>query len=267
MTEPVSTRLLPTIAQDDLARRFTSVSEWIFDLDNTLYPPHTDLFAQVDQRITDYIAGYLKVDRDEAYRIQKDYYRRYGTSLRGLMAEHGMNPNDFLVYVHDIDHSPLEPDPALGAVLAALPGRKFVLTNGSRGHAEAVTGKLGIDHHFEDMFGIVEADFTPKPASRPYDTLIARYGIDPTVSTMFEDIARNLAVPKQMGMTTILVTDDALSNSDWRGDWENSDRDAPHIDHVTTDIAAFLVDICEALKIDMSHSELPHRENGYTTSD
>ena len=238
-----------------LTSRFGRIETWIFDLDNTLYPAHTDLFQQVDRRITDFIADYLKVDRDEAHRIQKDYYHRYGTSLRGLMAEDGMDPHAFLDYVHDIDHSPLEPDPALGAVLAALPGRKFVLTNGSRGHAVNVTKKLGIDHHFEDMFGIVEAEFTPKPARETYDGFVTRTAIEPVNAVMFEDIARNLAVPKDLGMETVLVIEETADPSVWRGDWEISDRSAPHIDHVTSDLVAFLMAICDALQFDMVHPE------------
>src|SRR5690606_11542199 len=103
----------------------------VFDLDNTLYPRHTNLFAQVDRRIRDYVERLLAVPPEEAHRIQKDYYRRYGTTLRGLMVEHGIRPDDFLEYVHDIDHSPVEADPALAAAIAGLPGRKFILTNGS----------------------------------------------------------------------------------------------------------------------------------------
>src|SRR3954464_6848553 len=118
-------------------RSFAHVESWVFDLDNTLYPHHVNLWQQVDARIRDYIAGFLKVTQDEAHRLQKDYYKRYGTSMRGMMTEHGMNPDDYLAYVHAIDHSPLEPNPALGAALEKLPGRKLVLTNGTKKHAAA----------------------------------------------------------------------------------------------------------------------------------
>lgn len=243
-----------------LTKSFGAVDTWIFDLDNTLYPSRSDLFSQVDKRITDYISKALSLDRDEAHRIQKDYYRRYGTSLRGLMAEHDLDPHPFLDYVHDIDHSPLDPDPALGAVLAALPGRKYVFTNGSRGHAVNVTKRLGIEEQFEDMFGIVEADFTPKPAALPYNNLIERYGIAPDRSAMFEDIARNLEVPKALGMRTILVADEPENGTDmsWRGDWEQPDKTAPYVDHITTDVSGFLLGICDILKIDMTRADLPH---------
>ena len=120
------------------ARSFAHVDTWVFDLDNTLYPRHINLWQQVDARIRDYVARFLKLPADEAYAIQKELYKRYGTTMRGMMTEYGMDAYDYLAYVHDIDHSPLEPDPALGAAIAELPGRKLILTNGTREHADAV---------------------------------------------------------------------------------------------------------------------------------
>ena len=125
-------------------RTFDHVETWVFDLDNTLYPHHVNLWAQVDERIRDYIADFLKIPHDEAFRLQKDYYKRYGTSMRGLMTEHGMAPDDFLDFVHQVDHSPLEPNPALGMALERLSGRKLILTNGTRRHADAVLARLGL---------------------------------------------------------------------------------------------------------------------------
>src|SRR3984893_17966993 len=143
-------------AGDTARRGFAHVETWVFDLDNTLYPHHL-LWQQVDDRIRDYIARFLDVGRDEAYRVQKDYYRRYGTSMRGLMTEHGLDPDDFLDFVHEIDHSPLEPNPALGAAIEKLKGRKLILTNGTRKHADAVTRRLAIHRHFDDVFDIIAA--------------------------------------------------------------------------------------------------------------
>src|SRR4051794_36491873 len=128
-------------------RAFGHVDTWVFDLDNTLYPFHLNLWQQVDARIREYVANFLKVERDQAFRIQKDYYRRYGTTMRGLMTEHGLNPDDFLEFVHAIDHSPLQPNPALGAAIEQLPGRKLVLTNSTRKHADAVMRRLAIHEH------------------------------------------------------------------------------------------------------------------------
>src|SRR6188768_3519761 len=186
-------------------RVFAHVETWVFDLDNTLYPHHVNLWQQVDVRIRDYIADFLKISHEEAFRLQKDYYKRYGTSMRGLMTEHGMKPDDFLDFVHQIDHSPLEPNPALGSALESLSGRKLILTNGTRKHADAVMRRLDIHGHFEDVFDIVAAELEPKPLAQTYDRFLARHGVDPARAAMFEDLARNLAVPHALGMATVLV--------------------------------------------------------------
>ena len=228
---------------------FDAVETWVFDLDNTLYPHHLNLWQQVDERIRDYIADFLKVTHDEAFRLQKEYYRRYGTSMRGLMEEHGLDPDEFLEVVHQIDHSPLTPDPALGAAIAGLPGRKLILTNGTRRHAEAVMARLEITQHFEDVFDIAAADLEPKPRPQVYDRFLARHKVDPTRAAMFEDLARNLEVPHALGMTTVLVVP-AGTREVFREDWELAGRDAPHVDHVTDDLAGFLVNVAAARRRD-----------------
>ena len=202
----------------------------MFDLDNTLYPHHLNLWQQVDERIRAYVAEFLKVSKDEAFRVQKDYYKRYGTTMRGLMAEHGMKPDDYLEFVHQIDHSPLTPNPALGAALEKLPGRKLILTNGTRKHADAVMRRLDIDQHFEDVFDIVAAELEPKPLPQIYERFLARHGVDPAKAAMFEDLARNLEVPHALGMTTVLVVPEGTREV-FREDWELEGRDAPHVDH------------------------------------
>lgn len=226
---------------------FRDIDTWVFDLDNTLYPPHTNLFAQVDARMGGFISELLGVDLAEARRLQKGYYRDYGTTLRGLMTEHGIDPHAFLSYVHDIDHSPIEPDPALGAVLAELPGRKFVLTNGSRAHAEAIIARLGIAEHFEDLFDIVAARFEPKPAATAYERFVAQHAITPGRAAMFEDLPRNLAVPKALGMRTVLVVPRDGAPEGARASWEDEGAGDRHIDHVTDDLAGFLLAIREAM--------------------
>ena len=220
-------------------RGFATVETWVFDLDNTLYPPHLDLWQQVDARIRDYIVDFLKVTQDEAFRVQKDYYRRYGTTMRGLMEEHGLDPEKFLEVVHEIDHSPLTPNPALGAAIAALPGRKLILTNGTRRHADAVMRRLEIEEHFEDVFDIAAADLEPKPRPQVYARFLARHRVDPHTAAIFEDLARNLEVPHALGMTTVLVVPDG-SKEVVREDWELEGRDAAHVDHVTDDLTGFL---------------------------
>ncbi len=220
-------------------RGFTHVEAWVFDLDNTLYPHHLNLWQQVDERIRDYIANFLKVERDEAFRLQKDYYRRYGTSMRGLMTEHGLDPDDYLAFVHEIDHSPLTPNPTLGAAIERLPGRKLILTNGTVKHARAVMERLEIDKHFEDVFDIAAANLEPKPLPQVYDRFLKRHGVDPAQAAMFEDLARNLEVPHRLGMTTVLVVPEGTREV-FREDWELEGRDADHVDHVTEDLAGFL---------------------------
>jgi putative hydrolase of the HAD superfamily len=220
-------------------RGFAHIETWVFDLDNTLYPHHVNLWQQVEKRIGEYIASYLKVPADEARRIQKDYYRRYGTSMRGMMSLHGVSADEYLAYVHQIDHSPLEPNPAMGAAIAKLPGRKLILTNGSTDHADKVLQRLGIGAHFEAVFDIIAAELEPKPAPQTYRKFLDLHGVDPSSSAMFEDLARNLVVPHQLGMTTVLVVPDGTKDV-VREDWELEGRDAGHVDHVTDDLTGFL---------------------------
>jgi putative hydrolase of the HAD superfamily len=226
-------------------RGFGQVETWVFDLDNTLYPHHLNLWHQVDERIRDYIVDFLKITHDEAFRLQKDYYRRYGTTLRGLMEEHGLEPDEFLELVHRIDHSPLTPNPALGAAIAKLQGRKFILTNGTRAHADAVMARLEISQHFDDVFDIKAAALEPKPRPQVYERFLARHDVDPAKAALFEDLARNLEVPHALGMTTVLVVP-AGAGVVLREDWELAGRDAPHVDHVTDDLAEFLRGIADA---------------------
>ena len=220
-------------------RAFGHVETWVFDLDNTLYPHHLNLWQQVDERIRDYIARYLKVTAEEAFRLQKDYYKRYGTSMRGLMTEHGMEPDDFLDFVHQIDHSPLTPNAALGAAIEVLPGRKLILTNGTRRHADAVLARLELDRHFDDVFDIVAAELEPKPSPQTYDRFLMAHNVDAARTAMFEDLARNLVVPHALGMTTVLVVPEHTREV-FREDWELEGREAPHVDHVTDDLVGFL---------------------------
>ena len=220
-------------------RNFSSVETWVFDLDNTLYPHDLNLGQQIDDRIRAFVSEFLGCSKDDAFRMQKDNYKRYGTTMRGLMAEHGMKPDDFLEFVHKIDHSPLLPNPELGAAIEKLPGRKLILTNGTRKHADAVMQRLQIHHHFEDVFDIAAADLDPKPLPQVYDRFLHKHGVDPQKAAMFEDLARNLSVPHALGMTTVLVVPPATREV-FREGWELEGREAPHVDHVTDDLAGFL---------------------------
>jgi putative hydrolase of the HAD superfamily len=221
------------------SRAFTDIDTWVFDLDNTLYPHHVNLWQQVDVRIGEFVAAWLKVSQEEARRIQKDYYRRYGTTMRGMMTEHGVRADDYLAYVHQIDHSPLEPNPAMGEAIAKLPGRKLILTNGSTEHVDKVLQRLGLATHFDAVFDIIAAELEPKPAPQTYQKFLVTHGVNPGRSAMFEDLARNLVVPHQLGMTTVLVVPDGTRDV-VREDWELEGRDAAHVDHVTDDLTGFL---------------------------
>jgi putative hydrolase of the HAD superfamily len=232
-------------AARETPRAFGHVETWVFDLDNTLYPHHLNLWQQVDVRIRNYIADFLGTTCDEAFRKQKDFYRRYGTTMRGMMIEHGMDPDGFLDYVHQIDHSPIAPNAALGMALARLPGRKLILTNGTRAHADAILARLAIAHHFEDVFDIIAGELEPKPFPQTYDRFLARHGVDAGKSAMFEDLARNLEVPHALGMTTVLVVPERTREV-VREKWELEGHDATHVDHVTDDLVRFLEGISVA---------------------
>lgn len=219
---------------------FDRVDSWIFDLDNTLYPAHCDLFAQVSVRMGQFISQFLQVDMVEAHRIQKSYFHEYGTTMNGLMTRHGMTPADFLDYVHDIDLEPLAADAALDKALEGLAGRKYVFTNGSVRHAQNVLGRIGIAHHFDDIFDIVAAEYVPKPRPECYHRFLARVAIAPQRAAMFEDIAHNLAQPHALGMVTVLVRSPAERRADHSNEWDGIGADQPHVHHVTDDLAAFL---------------------------
>ena len=220
-------------------RSFSHVDTWVFDLDNTLYPASCRLFDQIDVKMGNFVAKLLNVGYAEAKLRQKAMFYKYGTTLRGLMTEHGVAPDDFLDAVHDIDHSAVPPNLRLDRALHALPGRKLIFTNGTVAHAEKVLARIGITHHFGDIFDIVHSDFIPKPEMEPYTKFVQQTGIEPRTSAMFEDIARNLEAPHALGMTTVLVV------SSENRDAEHLNRTTggtaqDHIHHITDDLAGFL---------------------------
>ncbi len=220
--------------------RFKRVESWVFDLDNTLYPADTNLFAEIDQRMGGFIAEFLGVSFEEARRIQKEYYYKYGTTLAGLMHEHKLAPELFLDYVHDIDLAPISPSPALGSALAALPGRKFVFTNGSQRHAERITEKLGVAHLFDGMFDIAAAGFVPKPRAEAYGAFLKKFGVTGKSAAMFEDLPHNLETPHALGMATVLVRSSYYDHPAQRAidGWEKL---PVHIHHYTEDLTDFLI--------------------------
>jgi putative hydrolase of the HAD superfamily len=206
---------------------------WLFDLDNTLYPARCDLFAQTDRRMGDFISRLLDVHYDDAKRIQKDYWRKYGTSLRGLMLEHKVSPTEFLDYVHDIDYAPVEASPALDVALGRLTGRKIVFTNGTVRHAESVLERLGITHHFEAIYDIVAAAYVPKPEMSIYRDVVARHGVVPAHAYMCDDMAANLKPAAELGMRTVWIrTPESLQRV--------AGQPLDHIHHQTDDLLDWL---------------------------
>jgi len=187
------------------------VQNWIFDLDNTLYRADAEFFSQIDKKITQFISRYLALQPEKARYVQKEFLAEYGTSLSGMMAVHGMDPAQFLDYVHDVDLHMLDPDPLLREHIKALPGRKFIFTNGSKGHAKNVAGHLNLFDLFDGHFGIEDVDYVPKPKRSSYIKFCDVFDIDPETAIFFEDSVRNLEAPKYMGMRTVLVT----SDEDW----------------------------------------------------
>lgn len=222
---------------------------WVFDLDNTLYPAESDLFAQIDQRMTDFVARFLRMERDEARALQKQYYAKHGTTLKGMMTMHGMAPEEFLAHVHEIDLTPLPILPDLATAISALPGRKYVYTNGSHRHAERVTEYMGLGGVFDGLFGIEDSDYHPKPSQEAYDSFCAALDIDPDRAVLFEDLARNLLPASAMGFVTVLVR----STKDWSHEpiearpASLADEVHPHIDYSTDDLTGFVERLGEAV--------------------
>lgn len=211
-----------------VADLFSHVRTWIFDLDNTLYPPSAGLFDLIEPRMTDWVSRELNVSEDEANRLRHAYWMDYGTTLSGMMAEHGTDPLPYLTYVHDIDFSGLAKDAALKAAITALPGRKLVYTNGSEPYAQRVLDARGLVGIFDAVYGIEHAHFHPKPQAEAFAAILDKDGLEPQTAAMFEDDDRNLAVPHALGMKTVHVAPNPL------------DQPAPHVQHHTNDLAAFL---------------------------
>lgn len=181
------------------------IAVWLFDLDNTLYPPETEFMGLIEQRMTDFVARETGLGRADALALQKRYLHEHGTTLAGLMAKHGVDPETFLNEVHDVSLDRLNPDPKLKAALARLPGRRLVFTNGDARHAERVLDKLELADAFEATFHIAAADYVPKPAPQTFERMMRAHAVDPAETCFFEDSAKNLAPAAAVGMTTVLV--------------------------------------------------------------
>jgi putative hydrolase of the HAD superfamily len=212
-----------------VAQLFDHVAFWVFDLDNTLYPPQARLFDQIEVRMTAWVMDELKVDRAEADRLRRHYWQTYGTTLAGLMKEHDIDPAPYLTHVHEIDLGHLEPEPALTDGIRRLPGRKIVYTNGSRPMPRRVIAARGLDGLFDAVYGVEHAGFRPKPERAAFEAIFTADGLDATRGAMFEDDARNLAAPHAMGMRTVHVAPER--------------EDHPHVHHHTIVLSDFLTQL------------------------
>ena len=216
-----------------------NIKYWIFDLDNTLYPHQADLFSQVDKKMGLFIQKMFNVSHEEARRRQKSFFKKYGTTLRGLMTEHGIEPYNYLKFVHDIDFNVLKIDETLIAAVDRLPGEKFIYTNASRDYAKVVLSHIGLSGKFKDIFDIHDANFLPKPDVRSYHKMINKFSIDPKSSVMLEDLAVNLNPAADLGMTTVwLPSDDLRSGNDYIH---------KNIDYITESLPQWLTSVVSEL--------------------
>lgn len=227
------------IAQPRSLDRLADVESWIFDLDNTLYPAGCNLFAQVRSRMTDFIGARFGIMADEARALQRRYYVTYGTTLRGLMTHDGVDPHEFLEFVHDVDFACLGPVEGLRDRLQRLPGRLLIYTNASDGYARQVADRLGITDLFDGVFDIIAADFDPKPGENAFDRMLAAFDVEPGRAVFFEDIGRNLVPAAARGMATVLVqgSDAAVAGDD----------DLAHVDFTVEDLAVWLEGVLEVV--------------------
>lgn len=212
------------------------IDAWLFDLDNTLYPESAKLLARIDERIGAYVARLLGLDPIAARRVQKDWFISHGTTLAGLMAEHGVDPHEYLAEVHDIEMDVLEENAPLAAAIAKLPGRKLVFTNGDEPYARKVLGRLGLAESFEAIHDVHASNYVPKPHPDAYRSVCEAWRIDPARAAFVEDMARNLAPAKAIGMTTVWVDN---------GSEQAPDADRSYIDFTTHDICHWLEAILE----------------------
>lgn len=214
-----------------------NINTWIFDLDNTLYPPSAGIFPRIDVRMGEYIADVLKVDAVEARRVQKKFFHEHGTTLSGLMAKHDTDPHHFLDYVHNIDMRDIAPNPQLATLIAQLPGRKLIFTNGDAPYARRILTALGLENSFEAIYDIHDQVYLPKPAMASYARLCKDLSLTPSRCIFFEDMARNLKPAKALGMTTVW-----LNNGSEAG---NLEAHADFIDYETHTLADWLAHILE----------------------
>ncbi|OPZ78706.1 MAG: D-glucose-1-phosphatase [Alphaproteobacteria bacterium ADurb.Bin438] len=216
--------------------KLANVTDWVFDLDDTLYPSTCDVFFKMEKRICEYMSKHIGITVDEARVLQREYYAKYGVTIRGLMIHHNIDPDDFLEDIHQIDLSVLPENKDLDECIANLPGKKYIFTNGIKSHAERVLKKVGIRNHFEGIFSIREAHFVPKPSIDIYKKMLNTFGIDPTKSIMFDDAQKNLRPANELGMATVWVRG-AVTH------FSKVEENPEFCDYITSDITSWLKDV------------------------
>ena len=211
------------------------IDDWVFDLDNTIYPAKSNLFARVAEKMTLFLMQEFSLEEADAAALKTRLFREYGTTMHGLMKEFGMDSKPFLDFVHDIDLSDVSPDKELDDLLGKLPGNKHIFTNGTVAHAENILGAFGLRSHFDVIFDIVAANHEPKPAMRPYEMFLSHSGINPVKAVMIEDMAVNLKAPAALGMGTIWIEHDH--------DWARAGSEQDYVHYQSADIKSCLREI------------------------
>ena len=215
------------------------ISTWIFDLDNTLYAADSGVFQQVHKLMGDFISKNLNMDMPEAKKLQAKYYKQHGTTLRGLMDNHGIDPDYFLDEVHRLDYSIVSSNEMLNQELYKLDGRKIIYTNANEKHAIDVLERIGLSNFFDEIFDIKMANYIPKPELKPYEQIINLFNIEPETSAMFDDIAKNLVPAKKVKFTSVWIDAGYENFSD---DIQASKK---YLDFQTRDLSLFLKDVNE----------------------
>ena len=215
----------------------SKIKFWLFDLDNTLYSGDTKVFDQVDKKMSKFISEKLKVNLEEAKKMQKNYFYEYNSTLNCMIKNHDIDANELLEFVHDVDLEVLKKDEPLKKEIEKLKGKKIIFTNGSKAHASNVTSRIGIEQLFDGVFDIVDSDFYPKPSLEPYKKIIENYKIVPEYCIFFEDIARNLKPAYELGMKTVWIE----NNEPWAAKYS----DEEFVNYKTGSLTNFLKEINE----------------------
>ncbi len=239
--------------QSRIALAFRDTRLWIFDLDNTLYPAECNLFAEIDRRMSRFIQNLLGLDPAAARKVQKELYYEHGTTLAGLMAEHGIKPDGFMDFVHDIDLTPVSHAPALADAIGRLQGRKFIFTNGSTRHAERVAGKLGVLDKFDGIFDIAAGGYIPKPRPEAFKRFLDFCEGTGCKAAMFEDLPHNLEAAHALGIVTVLVRSEYYDHPSQYA-LKKAATLPPHIHFETGDLTRFLIEAA-ASEIEMAAGE------------